>query len=136
MINYPVDVASTRWTVFEISTSSIMAHGRKWPRADGGEVLGQDPDIAMLLEVEGTQPVFDPAIERLVPLSPVIDVAANTRTREWTVEPIPQQDLDNAAELEAVKAQYAALKAHSGTAESRITRVENVLAYILKEMYA
>ena len=135
MITYPVDVANTRWTAVRISDNAIVKHNQKWPRADGGAIVDLNPDIALLLEVEGTQPAYDPLTHRLIRSAPVIDIPGNTHTHGWTTEALSQQEIDDAAEREQAKALYGALKAHSGTADERATRLENAVAYMLKGQY-
>jgi len=135
MITYPVDVQNTRWAVWSISQAAILKHNKPWPRADGGEIVGLNPDIVPLLEVEETQPAYDPATERLERADPVVDVDANTHTHGWNVVARSQEDIDAEAEREQAKAAYLALKAHSGTADERATRLENVVAYMLKDQY-
>ena len=135
MITYPVDVANTRWTAVRISNSEIVKHNQKWPRADGGPIVNLNPDIALLLEVEGTQPAYDPATHRLARTAPVIDIPGNTHTHGWTTEALSQAEIDDAAELAAAKALYLDLKNHVGTTGERATRLENVVARIMKDMY-
>ena len=135
MITYPVDVANTRWTAVRISDNEIVKHNQKWPRADGGAIVDLNPDIALLLEVEGTQPAYDPLTHRLIRSAPVIDIPGNTHTHGWTTEALSQEEIDNAAELAAAKALYLDLKNHVGTTGERATRLENVVARIMKDMY-
>ena len=135
MITYPVDVENTRWAVVRISNGVIVKHNQKWLRHDGGEIVGLDSDIALLLEVQDAQPVFDSAIERLQRTAGVIDIPNNTHTHGWQIVPLTQEELDAAAELAQAIALYQALKAHSGTANERATRLENVVAYMLKNQY-
>ena len=135
MITYPVDVANTRWTAVRISDNEIVKHNQKWPRADGGPIVDLNPDIALLLEVEGTQPAFDPLTHRLIRSAPVIDIPGNTHTHGWTTEALSQAEIDDAAELAAAKALYLDLKNHVGTTGERATRLENVVARIMKDMY-
>jgi len=135
MITYPVNVETTRWTAVRISDNVIVKHNQKWPRADGEQVVGLNPDIALLLEVEGAQPGYDPLTHRLVRSAPVIDIPGNTHTHGWTTEALSQDEIDAAAELVAVKALYLDLKNHVGTTAERATRLENVVARIMKDMY-
>ena len=135
MITYPVDVQNTRWAVWSISQAAILKHNKPWPRADGGEIVGLNPDIVPLLEVEETQPAYDPATERLERADPVVDVDANTHTHGWNVVARSQEDIDAEAEREQAKAAYLALKALSGTADERATRLENVVAFMLIDQY-
>ena len=133
-ITYPVPTDS-RWSIWSISDAEIKRHNKPWPRADGGEIVGLDPDLVPLLEVEEAQPAFDPATQRLERADAVVDVSANTHTHGWNVVARSQDDIDAEAEREQAKALYSALKAHSGTADERATRLENVVAYMLKDMY-
>ena len=135
MITYPVDVANTRWTAVRISDNEIVKHNQKWPRADGEPIVDLNPDIALLLEVEGAQPAYDPLTHRLIRSAPVIDIPGNTHTHGWTTEALSQDEIDAAAELVAVKALYLDLKNHVGTSGERATRLENVVARIMKDMY-
>ena len=135
MITYPVDVQNTRWAVWSIGGASIVKHNQAWPRADGEAIEGLDPDLVPLLEVEGTQPAYDPLTHRLIRSTPVVDVPGNTHTHGWTTEALSQAEIDDAAEREQAKALYGALKAHSGTADERATRLENAVAYMLKGQY-
>ena len=135
MITYPVDVQNTRWSVWSISQAAILKHNIKWPRADGGEIVRLDADLIPLLEVEEAQPTFDPALERLERTAPVVDVAANTHTHGWAVVPRDQADIDADAELVVIKALYLDLKNHVGTSGERATRLENVVARIMKDLY-
>ena len=135
MITYPVDVANTRWTAVRISDNEIVKHNQKWPRADGGAIVDLNPDIALLLEVEGAQPGFDPLTHRLARTAPVIDIPGNTHTHGWTTEALSQAEIDDAAELAQAKALYLDLKNHIGTTGERATRLENVVARIMKDMY-
>jgi len=137
MITYPVNVETTRWSAVRISDNVIVKHNQKWPRADGGEIVGLNPDIALLLEVETAQPAYNAATQRLErdPVA-VIDIPNNTHTHNWTIVAIPQSEIDDAAELAAVKALYLDLKNHVGTTVfERATRLENVVARIMKDMY-
>ena len=135
MITYPVDVQNTRWSVWSVSQAAILQHNIKWPRADGGKIVRLDPDLVPLLEVDGTQPAYDTATQRLQRSTPVADVAGNTHTHGWEVVARDQADIDNDAELVVVKALYLDLKNHVGTTGERATRLENVVARIMKDMY-
>lgn len=134
-ITYPVDVENTRWSVVRISTNEIERHNKPWPRADGEEIVNLDADLVPLLEVQEARPVFDPEVERLERTTGVIDIPNNTHTHGWQIVPLNQEELDAKAELAQAKAAYQALKAHSGTAGERATRLENVVAYMLREQY-
>ena len=132
MINYPVS-ADSRWSA--VSGGAIIRSNFKWPRGDGGEIVGLDPAITLLLHVQAADPAFDPATHRLVQGAGVFDEAANTLTFTRTAVAIPQEELDDATELTQIRAVYLDLKNGVGTAGERITRVEKVLARMLKDQY-
>jgi hypothetical protein len=134
-ITYPVDVENTRWSVVRISTNEIERHNKPWPRADGEEIVGLDADLVPLLEVQEAKPVFDPDLERLGRTAAVIDIPNNTHTHGWEIIALTQEELDAIAELAAIKAAHDALKAHSGSSAQRATLLENVVAYMLKDIY-
>ena len=140
-ISYPVDVENTRWATWSISEAIIKQHNKPWPRADGGPIQGQDPDIVPLLEVQADQPVFDEATEKLV-AKQTVDVPNNEHIHGYDVVLLTQEELDAIAaqeewtqEQETAKAQYDALQAGEGTSAERIERVEKVAAHLLKVTY-
>lgn len=134
-ISYPVDVANTRWALYRVSTQEIVRHNHRWPRADGRQIVNLDPDLVPLMEVDEPQPAYDPSTQTLQRSAPVVDVAANTHTHGWTVVSLSQEEIDAIAEREQAKQIYQALKAHTGSNEQRLTRLENVVAYLLKDQY-
>jgi len=138
MINYPVDPQS-RWAIWSISEAKILKHNKPYPRADGGEIVGLDPDIVPLLEVNEPAPVdgvdYDSATHYIARTEPVVDVNANTHTHGWEILPRSQEDLDAEAEREQAKAMYQDLKDGVGTQLERLVRTEKVCAYLLKELF-
>jgi hypothetical protein len=134
-ITYPVDVANTRWSVYRVSTGEIVKHNTRWPRADGGAIVGQDPDLVPLREVEAAQPAYNPATHKLERAEAVTDVAANTHTHGWNVVALSAAELADLAETAQAKANYQLLLAGSGTQLERLVRVERVCAHLLKLQY-
>ena len=134
MITYPV-APESRWATWSISGAEILKHNKPWPRADGGEIVGLDPDIVPLLEVNEDQPVYDPATHYLSRTEPVVDVNANTHTHGWEILPRDQADIDAEAEREQAKAMYQDLKDGVGTQLERLVRTEKVVAYLLKSQF-
>ena len=134
MINYPVDPQS-RWAIWSISEAKILKHNKPYPRADGGEIVGLDPDIVPLLEVNEDQPVYDPATHYLSRTTPVVDVNANTHTHGWEILPRDPQDIADDAEREQAKAMYQLLQNGTGTQLERLVRTERVCAYLLKDLF-
>lgn len=135
MITYPVDYENTRWATWSISQNAIIHHNRRWPRIDGGEIIGLSADIVPLLEVTEDQPAYDPTTHYLIRSEPIVDVVNNTHTHDWIITARPQEDLDEEAENEIAKSHYNDLIAGIGTAEERIVRVEKVAAHLLKRTY-
>lgn len=134
-ISYPVDVENTRWALYRVSTQEIVAHNKRWPRKDGQPVERLDPDYVPLLEVDEARPAYDPDTQRLQRTPPAVDVDANTHTHGWEVVALSQEEIDAIQEREQAKQVYQALKAHTGSDNQRLTRLENVVAYLLKDMY-
>lgn len=56
MITYPVNVSNTKWAVIRQSTGEIISRNQTWPRSDGGEIQGLDPDYVYLLDVRFLSP--------------------------------------------------------------------------------
>ena len=140
MINYPVSPES-RWAMWSISQAEILKHNKPWPRRDGMEIVGLDPDMVPLLEVQSPQPAYDPATEKLE-RSTTVDVDANTHTHGWNIVALTQAELDaiaaqaaNDAEREQAKAVYQDLMNSTGNSTQRIVRVERVCAYLLKDLF-
>ena len=135
MITYPVDVENTLWAAWRISTAEIIKHAKPWPRHDGGEIVGLDPDLVPLLEVQGARPAYDAATERLTRSAPIVDVDANTHTHGWEITPLTQQEIDDIAERAQALAVYQDLKNGNGTQLQRLVRTEKVCAYLLKDLF-
>lgn len=134
-ITYPVDVENTKWAFYRLSTDTILKHNVSWPRADGEEILGLDPDIIPLMEIVEAIPAYDPSTHKIQEAPPTIDVNANTHTHGWTVVPYTQEELDNEAEKNQAIAIYLDLKNGVGTSGERLLRVERVAAHLLKLQY-
>ena len=152
-ITYPVD-SNSRWTFYRQSNQTVVRHRVAWPRKDGMEIVGLDPDIVPLRNTEGlrpvpvfdpenpTVPVFDPATQVVEGGPSVVDVDANTYTRTWVIRALTQEELDNIAtntanevERDQAKAVYADLKNGVGTQIERLERLEKVAAHLLKAKY-
>ena len=111
-ITYPVDVDNTEWAVYQVSTGQIIDRRKKWPRADGGEIVGLDPDYVYLLHVDDVEPDYD---SRLFILNgtETIDVTGNELQLSWESIARPLEEQTMAAEnreaeqLEAIVGQLA-----------------------------
>ena len=145
MITYPVPPES-RWATWSISEAIIKQHNKPWPRADGGEIVGQDPDIVPLLEVDVPAPVdgvdYDSATQKIQRGTPIVDVPANEHRHGWDIILLTQEELDQIVadeawtqEQQTAKAQYDDLQNGVGTSAERIERVEKVAAHLLKVVY-
>lgn len=128
MITYPVDVANTRWAVWEISTSTILRRRRRWPRQDGQALVNANPDLVMLLEVQTTPPVVDPNTHTTVHSAPIVDVNANTLTQTWAIVGLGEDALEEVA----IMALLPGLKNSVGTNIVRINRLEKVGTFMLE----
>lgn len=78
--SYPVDVSHT-FSVWDVSLGQIVRRGQKWPRADGGEVIGQDPNEVWLDEILPVRIDADPRLY-IMEEQPTVDLAALTHTIE------------------------------------------------------
>jgi hypothetical protein len=106
MINYPVDVQNTRWTIIQISTGQIIDRNRVWPVANGSPIQNADADYVYLLQGESSRPEYD---ARLFTMQGVetVDVSANQINKSWIAEKRSMAEQVQAAEnVEAERAQY------------------------------
>ena len=97
MITYPVNVETTRWAVFQVSTQQIIGRNKAWPVADGSAIQGQDPDFVYLLHVNGAKPDYDNRLYFLTG-EEAIDVDANKITLSWKSNKRPVEERVVAAE--------------------------------------
>lgn len=93
-ITYPVDTENTRWSVYKVSTSEIVAKRKQWPTADGNTIPGQDSDYVWLLETQDAAPAYDPWTQKLEKTE-TVDMNANTVTYGYTVTALTQQEIDD-----------------------------------------
>jgi hypothetical protein len=128
--------------MYRVSTEEILKHKVPWPRADGAEIVGLDPDLVPLLEVNEPQPPFDSATETVERSAPVVDVDANTHTHGWTVRALTAEELQARADqqqhnnnAEQARQVYQALRDGDGNSSQRIQRLERVCAHLLKRAY-
>lgn len=135
MIEYPVDVASTRWAAYDTTTQEILRRGMRWPRRDGGPIERGDDTVVLLREIIEPQPPFDPDTQQQVRDGHAVDLEASTITYGWLVEELPPEQQDDNHRRRQIKNLYQDLRDGSGTAGERLQRVERVLAYMLREAY-
>ena len=93
MINYPIDVENTKWTLYKISTAEVVSSRNKWSNESGSEPVGLDPDFTYLLEQTIAKPTYDSANQKLEKTVD-IDVANNTITTSWSVVALTQAEID------------------------------------------
>jgi hypothetical protein len=70
--------------IYDTQTQALLP----WPRIDEEPVVGLDAHLLEMTVVQEPQPAFDPATERLEKAE-VIDTAARTVTRGWSVISVP-----------------------------------------------
>ena len=60
MITYPRNVTpGTKYVLFRISTGEVINNKTDYPRTDGGEIVGLDPDLVYLERISSVIPDFD-----------------------------------------------------------------------------
>lgn len=140
MITYPVDPASR----FTFRLDGVTRRGRKWPIADGGPIPVEsvNPNQIIMEELVAEPPPYDTATEKLV-WSWVDDPADEKTTLTATAVALSQEELDEVARNAALadqqaqaKAVYVDLKNGVGTAGERATRLEQVVAWLLKREFS
>lgn len=92
-INYPVDVENTRWSLYKLDTSEVISTRNKWSREDGGEIVGLDPNITFLLEVQDGKPTYEPSTHKLEK-TVTVDLPNNTITNGWSAVALTQAEID------------------------------------------
>jgi hypothetical protein len=85
MITYPVDTKK-RYSVYSILTGGVVIPDTLWPRADGGQIIGSDPDLVLLLNID-EPPDYDSETHSLTITGWTADLVAQTYTCEYAVEP-------------------------------------------------
>lgn len=103
-ITYPVDVANTRWAVYQVSTGQILARNQSWPHveivdgvAQGLPISGLDPDYVYLLHVNDAEPDYDSRLFQLIGTE-TVDVDANELQLTWESQARPTDERVMAAQ--------------------------------------
>lgn len=96
MITYPVPEGS-KWAVYQFSTGQIISRYNNWPRSDGMEIQGQDPDYVMLMHVDSTPPDYDSRLYSLQGTE-TVDVDGNELRKTWQAIKRPVEEQKVAAE--------------------------------------
>jgi len=86
-MNYPVDT-SKKYTIYNTATSEVVREKINYPRADGEQIVGGDPDLVFLQVVSTDRPT--PSDGKIVIRGDwAIDLIAGTYTETWVEEDKP-----------------------------------------------
>lgn len=118
-IEYPVDVVNTRWAILQLSTQQIIARNKVWPRSDGGEIVGQDPDFVYLLQVSTVEPDYDSRLYQLIRTEEA-DVEANELRWTWDTQKRPNEERIIAAENVEAEQVTLSVKLEREVVETRL----------------
>jgi hypothetical protein len=91
MIEYPVDVAATRWAVYDVASETILDRQHMWPRGDGGEIIGQDPNIRLLQHTSQEKPACGPT--EVLTTTEVVDLDNDELRVEYSVTDVSEDNL-------------------------------------------
>lgn len=97
------------------------------------EVLPPHRQGSLRPQVIDAIPAFDPATQKVVPASPIVEPTQVRKT--WVVVPLTADELtfrEIGVDLENARQVYTALKNSTGTDANRLRRVETVLAGVLR----
>lgn len=130
-ITYPIDVANTEWAVMEVATGQIIRRNMKWPREDGGEIVGADPGYVYLKHVAPTPPDYDSRLVQLVGTE-TADAAANELRIAWSTPKRPVAEAVMAAQnIEVEKLESLIGQLTREVIETRLV-VGAIIKYALK----
>lgn len=139
VITYPVSQDS-KFVVAEKATTNIVAKNISWPRTDGQPIVNMDTNYVILEVVIQSRPAYDSSSNKLEKVE-TPDIPNEEYVMSWNVIPLSTNELAELAVIESATAEkeiaksfYQNLKNHSGTSEERVTRLENVVAWLLKEV--
>lgn len=120
-------------------TTKEVIRKSKTPISIDGEIKDLDPNLEVLEVIQNDRPTYNPETSKL----------ERTETEQggqiiidWNIVDLSAEELqaiqdqkDAEAERQQAKAIYLDLKKGVGTAGERLTRVEKVLARLLRDMY-
>jgi len=86
-MNYPVDT-SEKYTLYNTATSEVVRERINYPRADGEQIVGGDPDLVFLQVVLTDRPTPSPG-KIVIRGGWAIDLIAGTYTETWVEEDKP-----------------------------------------------
>jgi len=86
-MNYPVDT-SEKYTLYNTATSEVVRERINYPRADGEQIVGGDPELVFLQVVSTDRPT--PSDDKIVIRGDwAVDLVAETYTETWVEEDKP-----------------------------------------------
>jgi len=87
-MNYPVDT-SKKYTIYNTATSEVVRERINYPRADGEQIVGGDPDLVFLTVANTAKP--DPSADdkQVKRGNWAVDLQAETYTETWVEEDKP-----------------------------------------------
>lgn len=133
---FPVDTTQT-YRPYNTSTLDVFDEGR-WPRFDGEPISGSDPDV-VLLEVLPARPVaFDPATEKLVDGTPLIDLVEETYRHVDVVvalSPAEAGHVQRRSDVDAAKLTIDDTRSGNGGMEERLARLEELVYLIADQIF-
>jgi hypothetical protein len=115
-----------------MATYAILRDGQFFEWRDF-DVLPPHRPESVRPQIIDALPVFDPATQKIVEGTPVVEALAVRKT--WVVAPLTAAELLEKAirvDLDQARSLYSALKDGTGTDAARMRRVENVLAAVLR----
>jgi len=127
MITYPVDIENTKWSVYQISTDSVIAENKNWPVANGDEIPDLDDDLVYLKQVSSDPPPHNEATQSAVSRGvPYPD--DNELRQEWTVVELSLDDIkENIAEREHKEA-----REYIGDLQGELMKTRLVVAALIQ----
>lgn len=128
MITYPVDVANTKWAVYQASTGQVVARNKMWPVADGSAVPGLDPDYVYLLQSADAKPDYDSRLYFLQG-DESVDPGGNSLHLAWAAVKRPVEERVVAAENVEAEELGKHISLEREAAETRLM-VAAILNYI------
>lgn len=96
MITYPVS-PEARFNLYRISTGEIIKRTIAWPRSDGMQIVGLDPDLVYLEITEQLRPDYDPRYYVLV-TTETPNVANESWDITYNTQKRPVEEITRAAE--------------------------------------
>ncbi len=115
-----------------MATYAILRDGQFFEWRDFDALPPYRPE-SVRPQIVDALPEFDPATQKIVEGTPVVEASAVRKT--WIVTPLTAAELLNEAirvDLDQARSIYSALKNGTGTDAARLRRVESVAATLLR----